>query len=393
MSEFKVYAKTREGNAELDKARSKIAGDEKRVLLLIDGVSSVAEISNKIPPSVRKHIESILTRLLEDGYIVGVAETVPEEPPATKHHGRISSDKVKAAMMSSQKFNKDVLVLAEIEIERRMELEQDLADTRAKLTEATTQLRSVSTKYEALKEQVGSYKLGMEARISAQQAQLAALASNKQATLAEKERAEHQLKVMRLDFEHMQTSIQQKAARLDETVQARVLHQQQAELEKRKKQKKSDDEMVQTHPNFHAIRGLDFFKKFRNSDLAQMLSWAEWIEVGAGEVIITEGESDIAFYIIVSGKLGLIKGKRTIQFLHSGEPFGEIAYLSGDEPKRSATVVARTDCVLLKLNPVYLEDADLMIRVLFAESFMRVQAKRLRTTVEMVGNLLVEGAE
>jgi CRP-like cAMP-binding protein len=93
----------------------------------------------------------------------------------------------------------------------------------------------------------------------------------------------------------------------------------------------------------------------------------------------------------VAGKLGLLKGKRTIQILQPGEPFGEIAYLSGDEPRRSATVVARSDCSLLLFNPAYLDDAELMIRVLFAEAFMRVQAKRLRTTVEMVGNLLVEG--
>ncbi|MGB8518382.1 MAG: cyclic nucleotide-binding domain-containing protein, partial [Gallionella sp.] len=343
---------------------------------------------------VRKHIDHILTRLLADRFIAEVgAIELEEEVRPPQYSGRIPTEKVKEAMMSSQKFNKDMLVLAEIEIERRMELEQDLADTRAKLAQATSQLRSVSTKYDTLKEQVLLYKQGIEARIAEQQAQLVALSGKKQASLAEKEQLEQQLKIMRADFQHMQETIQQKSARLDETVQARVLHQKQAEFEKRKKQKKSDDEMVQTHPHFHEIRGLEFFKKFRNSDLAQILSWAEWIEVKTGEIIITEGETGISFFVIVSGKLGLIKGKRTIQFLHVGEPFGEIAYLSDDAPIRTATVVARTECTLLKLNPAYLEDADLMIRVLFAESFMRVQARRLRTTVDMLGNLLVEGAE
>ncbi len=390
MPESKIYARTEAGDAELIRANGKIAGDEKRVLLLVDGVASFDAISKKIPLSVRQHIGEIFKHLLRDRFIsvVGTIEVILP----IRHPGRIPAEKVKEAMVSSQKFNKDMLVLAEIEIERRMELEQDLAETQARLDRTGAQLNYVMSKYEALKEQVLLYKQGMEARITAQQAQLAALSGKTQSSLAEKEQLEHALKAMRNDFQHMQDTIEQKSAQLDETVQVRVLQEQQAELERRKQSKENADEMFQTHPHYHQIRGLDFFKKFRNSDLAQLLSWAEWREVKAGQIVVEEGHSDITFYVIVTGKLGLLKGKRVIQILQPGEPFGELAYLSGDAPTRSATVVARTDCELLQLNPAYLDDAELMIRVLFAEAFMRVQAKRLRATVAMVGNLLVEGA-
>lgn len=385
MSEFHIYARTAAGNAELEGSNGKIAGDEKRVLVLVDGKSSVAEISQKIPPSVRQYVNEIFVRLLRDRYILVVGE-VPG-----KHPGRIPTEKVKEAMLSSQKFNKDMLLLAEIEIERRMELELDLAASQAKVGEISAQLSTVMGEYATLREQVLLYKQGMEARIAAQQAQLAALSGKTQASQAQKEALEHDLQMMRSDFQHMQSTLAQKTAHLDETVRMRVLQEQQAELERRRQEKIEADQMFQTHPHFHEIRRVDFFKKFRNSDLAQLLSWAEWREYKAGEIIVTEGQADITFYVIVIGKLGLLKGKRTIQILQAGEPFGEIAYLSGDEPRRSATVVARSDCSLLLFNPAYLDDAELMIRVLFAEAFMRVQAKRLRTTVEMVGNLLVEG--
>lgn len=389
MSDMQIYARTAAGNLELESSNGRIAGDEKRVLLLVDGQASVGDIGKKIPPSVRNHLDEILKRLLSDRYIALVGDALPVVP--IKHPGRIPSEKVKEAMVSSQKFNKDMLILAEIEIERRMELEQDLAESQAKLRATSAQLNTVLNKYDTLKEQVLLYKQGMEARIAAQQAQLAALSGKSQDSLAQKEALEHELKVMRSDFQHMQATIEQKTARLDETVQVRVLQEQQAEIERRRLEKEEADQMFQTHPHFHEIRRVEFFKKFRNSDLAQLLSWAEWREFKAGEIIVTEGQTDITFYVIVSGKLGLLKGKRTIQILQAGEPFGEIAYLSGDEPRRSATVVARTDCSLLLFNPAYLDDAELMIRVLFAEAFMRVQARRLRTTVEMVGNLLVEG--
>lgn len=390
MSESIIYARTSAGNADLGKAHDKISGDAKLVMSLVDGMASVDAISKKIPPSVRKHIHEILVRLQADLFIVEVGKVEIVAP--IKLSGRIPTAKVKEAMRISQKFNKDMLVLAEIEIERRMELEQDLAASQAKLSEMAAHLNTVMSKYDTLKEQVLSYKQGMEAIIAAQQAQLAALSGKSQTSLAQKEELEHELKAMRNDFQHMQSTIEQKSARMDEMVQVRVLQLQQAEIEKRKQQKIAADEMAQTHPHFHEIRSLEFFKKFRNSDLAQLLSWAEWRDVKAGEIVVTEGQSDITFYVIVSGKLGLIKGKKTIQVLLPGEPFGEIAYLAGDEPRRSATVVARSDCSLLMFNPAYLDDAKLMIRVLFAEAFMRVQAKRLRTTIEMVGNLLVEGA-
>ncbi len=390
MNAARIYARTAEGNAEFSRANGKIVGDEKRVMMLIDGTSDVESISKKIPPSVRQQMDEILQRLVKEHFIAPVG-TVSVMAPL-KHHTRIPSEKVQEAMMSSQKFSKNVLALAEIEIERRLELEQDLAESQAKLDETTTRLESVVTKYETLKEQVLLYKQGMETKIAAQQAQLAALSGRSDGDVVEKQQLEHALQTMRSDFEHMQKTIQQKTARLDETVQVRVLQQQQAEFEKRKTQKIAADQLVQTHPHFHEIRALEFFKKFRNSDLAEMLVWAEWRDIKANEVVVTEGQSDITFYIIVSGRFSLLKGKRAIQVLLPGEPFGEIAYLTGEEPTRTATVVARSDGALLQLNPAYLDDAELMIRMLFAESFMRVQARRLRTSLEMLGNLLTEGA-
>ncbi len=377
MPESKIYARTETGDAELVRANGKIAGDEKRVMLLVDGVASVEAISKKISPSVRKHIDEIFEHLLRDCFISVVGHTAVIVP--IKHLGRIPSGKVKEAMISSQKFNKDMLVLAEIEMERRLELEQDLAETQARVNQTSAQLNYVMSQYETLKQQVLLCKQGMEVRIAEQQAQLARLSGKTQASQAKKEYMEHALKVMDNDFQYMQDTIEQKSVQL-ETVQVQVRQEQLA------------DEMFQTHPHYHQIRGLDFFKKFRNSDLAQLLSWAEWREVRAGEIVVEEGCTDITFYVIVTGKLGLIKGKRVIQLLQPGEPFGELAYLSGDAPARSATIVARTNCELLQFNPACLDDADLMIRVLFAEAFVRVQAKRLRTTVTMVGNLLVEGA-
>jgi CRP-like cAMP-binding protein len=136
------------------------------------------------------------------------------------------------------------------------------------------------------------------------------------------------------------------------------------------------------------IRGLEFFKKFRNSDLAELLSWAQWMPVKAGETVIEEGELGLPFYVIVSGRLAAIKNSHVLTLLHAGESFGELAYLDDENPQRGASVVAKTDCELLMLEPIHLESAELMLRMHIAEALVRIQAKRLRRAMNVVAKVL-----
>jgi hypothetical protein len=80
---------------------------------------------------------------------------------------------------------------------------------------------------------------------------------------------------------------------------------------------------------------------------------------------MSEGEIDDTFYIILSGKVAVNKGPRTIAFLSRGECFGEMSYLSGQS--RAATVVAETDCILMKISGTLLDKSPDTIQVLFLE--------------------------
>jgi membrane protein len=77
----------------------------------------------------------------------------------------------------------------------------------------------------------------------------------------------------------------------------------------------------------------------------------------AGEAIIHEGEDDRIAYYLLSGRAGIYKDvageRRKLGELGPGSLFGEMAYIL-DEP-RSAGVRAETDCALLALAPVTLE--------------------------------------
>ena len=139
MSDKRIYVRTSQGDASLEGVKPGVAGlsgDEMRLMMLIDGKASVGEIEKMLPPSVRAHMSEIFSRLLSSrlvtdrgGAVMGMNIKVPT---------RVSREDVQVSLMSSQKLNKNMLVLAEIEIERRMELEQDLADAKAELLASQT---------------------------------------------------------------------------------------------------------------------------------------------------------------------------------------------------------------------------------------------------------------
>lgn len=77
----------------------------------------------------------------------------------------------------------------------------------------------------------------------------------------------------------------------------------------------------------------------------------------AGETIIREGDDDHVAYYLLAGRAGIFRTvdgqAKRIGELAPGALFGEMAYVL-NEP-RSATIVAETDCALLALTPVTLE--------------------------------------
>jgi len=246
------------------------------------------------------------------------------------------------------------------------------------------------SKYETLKRQVLVYKQNMQAKVDAIQVQMQRSVGITKDEKAQNVKFKAELDLVREEFEKMQLESEQKETRLASTLQARIVESKIREVEERKRSKIEADRMIRTHPRYPEILNMDFFRDFRNSDLAQVLNWVEWRDCKAAETVVVEGERDIIFYLVVTGKLAVRKGAKIMHVLQPGEPFGEIAFLDDENSQRSATVKARTDCTLLCLNPAQLDSAEVMIRMRVAEALVRIQAKRLRRTMGMVENLLAD---
>ena len=90
---------------------------------------------------------------------------------------------------------------------------------------------------------------------------------------------------------------------------------------------------------------------------------------------MTEGNIDDSFFIILSGNVEVQKNGKAIAFIGRGECFGEIGYLSGRP--RSATVVAQTDCSLMKISSTLLDRCSESIQLLLTKEFAMTLLRRL----------------
>jgi len=101
----------------------------------------------------------------------------------------------------------------------------------------------------------------------------------------------------------------------------------------------------------------------------------------ASEVIFSEGDRGDAMYVVRSGEVVIERGGRPMETLGGGGIFGEMALIDGSP--RSATVRAKTDCVVAPIN----EKSFLFLvheTPFFAIAVMRTLADRLRRMDEAV---------
>lgn len=131
---------------------------------------------------------------------------------------------------------------------------------------------------------------------------------------------------------------------------------------------------------YEVVRALRFFNDFSNAEIWEVMRAATWMSCAPGQYIITEGHMEHALYIIVSGDVLVLKNQKEIGTLGTGDCFGEMAYLS--RKRRTASILARDDVMLLKINSTLMEQASIMCQLRFNKVFLHTLIERLTRTSE-----------
>ena len=134
-------------------------------------------------------------------------------------------------------------------------------------------------------------------------------------------------------------------------------------------------ERIDMQEKWKTLRFLAFFKDFSDDQITEVVNASEWKEFSKGEVIVTEGERETAFYIIAKGGVDVMKNGHPVGIMKQGDCFGEIAFLT-DQP-RNATIVARTDVSLMMVSVTLMEQASTETQLRYYRIFLENLISRL----------------
>jgi eukaryotic-like serine/threonine-protein kinase len=137
---------------------------------------------------------------------------------------------------------------------------------------------------------------------------------------------------------------------------------------------------ISSTEKFNKLRSLPFFREFRDAELWEVLRGAVWETRPRDENLLLEGEIGQAFFIIAAGQVKVVKDEKLLNVLKEGDCFGEMAYLSGDRARRSASIVSVSEVQLLKVQASHVEALSEGCQLRFTREFLRTLIERLTWT-------------
>lgn len=103
------------------------------------------------------------------------------------------------------------------------------------------------------------------------------------------------------------------------------------------------------------LENVPFFKQFSASHLNDILYSSYFIECGAGEAVVREGDDDQRVFVLLEGTVEITRNNSFIARLSTpGEVFGELAIIRN--APRTATVTALTPILCLVIDQQFLQE-------------------------------------
>jgi len=120
---------------------------------------------------------------------------------------------------------------------------------------------------------------------------------------------------------------------------------------------------------------MDFFRDFFRSEIQEILAAGQWFRFAPGQTIIAEGEYDLYFYILIRGRVKVVKNKKTLAALRDGDSFGEIGAMA--KTPRTAYVITQSECYCLRFDPQRIDDLSSEVQLKLLKKLLYSLAERL----------------
>lgn len=143
--------------------------------------------------------------------------------------------------------------------------------------------------------------------------------------------------------------------------------------------------LKESFENIQRLMAIPCLKDFEVHSLGELLKVSKIRQYEFGECIIAEGDSDPWLYILISGKVRIVKhGKELAVLRRNGDIFGEMGVIGGSHRSASAFAADTTVCLTTdasRLSKMALHDRMTFYCLLY-RLLAEVLTERLRLTSE-----------
>jgi len=139
---------------------------------------------------------------------------------------------------------------------------------------------------------------------------------------------------------------------------------------------------METETRIKLLQAVDFFTPFTGEELTELLNYGQIKKYASHEYVIHEDAVDSSFFVILRGKVMIIKESDTkrrkvkIANLAEGEVIGEMAMLL--DGHRSASVMAASECCVFAADGQAIGRLSCEIQLKFIRQVAKFMAVKLK---------------
>jgi len=125
------------------------------------------------------------------------------------------------------------------------------------------------------------------------------------------------------------------------------------------------------------LKSVPMLSQLADSELWELARAGKWRRLAKNRVVVREKEKGSSFFFLASGQAKVTLAGRLLNMVNGGEYFGEMAWITGGEQPRHATVESMTDCLLAEFEPAALDKMSVGAQLQLTRALVRNVSDRL----------------
>ena len=125
------------------------------------------------------------------------------------------------------------------------------------------------------------------------------------------------------------------------------------------------------------LKSVPMLAQLSDAELWELARAGKWRRLAKNRVVVREKEKGSSFFFLASGQAKVTLAGRLLNMVNGGECFGEMAWITGGEQPRHATVESMTDCLLAEFEPPALDKMSIGAQLQLTRALVRNVSDRL----------------